>query len=126
MLSLADVVAHYDRAPAAPSPALDGHLLRIIAGLERQGDAELELDARLLARIVDPERAVSAVVDVDGWLYRLVQFAIREAVARGFRVTGELPPTLYQMLSGSRLKQTFSPLKTSPLPATSRAVAVQM
>jgi regulator of protease activity HflC (stomatin/prohibitin superfamily) len=32
-------------------------------------------------RIVDPERAVNAVVDVDGWLYRLVQFAIREAVA---------------------------------------------
>ena len=32
---------------------------------------------------------------------------------------GELPPTLYQMLSGSRLKQTFSPLKTSPLPAMS-------
>ncbi|MBO0754603.1 MAG: slipin family protein [Bradyrhizobiaceae bacterium] len=32
-------------------------------------------------RIIDPERAVSAVVDVDGWLYRLVQFAIREAVA---------------------------------------------
>jgi regulator of protease activity HflC (stomatin/prohibitin superfamily) len=32
-------------------------------------------------RIVDPERAVSTVVDVDGWLYRLVQFAIREAVA---------------------------------------------
>ena len=32
-------------------------------------------------RIVDPERAVSAVPDVDAWLYRLVQFAIREAVA---------------------------------------------
>jgi regulator of protease activity HflC (stomatin/prohibitin superfamily) len=32
-------------------------------------------------RIVDPERAVGAVVDVDAWLYRLVQFAIREAVA---------------------------------------------
>jgi regulator of protease activity HflC (stomatin/prohibitin superfamily) len=32
-------------------------------------------------RIVDPERAVSAVSDVDAWLYRLVQFAIREAVA---------------------------------------------
>lgn len=32
-------------------------------------------------RIADPERAASAVVDVDGWLYRLVQFAIREAVA---------------------------------------------
>lgn len=32
-------------------------------------------------RIVDPERAVNAVVDVDAWLYRLVQFAIREAVA---------------------------------------------
>jgi regulator of protease activity HflC (stomatin/prohibitin superfamily) len=31
-------------------------------------------------RIVDPERAV-AVADVDAWLYRLVQFAIREAVA---------------------------------------------
>jgi regulator of protease activity HflC (stomatin/prohibitin superfamily) len=32
-------------------------------------------------RIVDPERAVSAVPDVDAWLYRLVQFAIRESVA---------------------------------------------
>jgi regulator of protease activity HflC (stomatin/prohibitin superfamily) len=32
-------------------------------------------------RIVDPERAVGAVADVDAWLYRLVQFAIREAVA---------------------------------------------
>jgi regulator of protease activity HflC (stomatin/prohibitin superfamily) len=31
-------------------------------------------------RIVDPERAV-AVADFEGWLYRLVQFAIREAVA---------------------------------------------
>jgi regulator of protease activity HflC (stomatin/prohibitin superfamily) len=33
-------------------------------------------------RIVDPERAVGAVVNVDEWLYRLVQFAIREAVAK--------------------------------------------
>ncbi len=32
-------------------------------------------------RIVDPERLVGAVPDVDAWLYRLVQFAIREAVA---------------------------------------------
>ena len=32
-------------------------------------------------RIVDPERAVATVPDVDAWLYRLVQFAIREAVA---------------------------------------------
>jgi hypothetical protein len=32
-------------------------------------------------RIADPERAVAAVPDVDAWLYRLVQFAIREAVA---------------------------------------------
>jgi regulator of protease activity HflC (stomatin/prohibitin superfamily) len=32
-------------------------------------------------RIVDPERVVAAVSDVDAWLYRLVQFAIREAVA---------------------------------------------
>ena len=32
-------------------------------------------------RIVDPERVVGAVPDVDAWLYRLVQFAIREAVA---------------------------------------------
>ncbi|MBR1211411.1 slipin family protein [Bradyrhizobium sp. JYMT SZCCT0180] len=32
-------------------------------------------------RIVDPERVVAAVPDVDAWLYRLVQFAIREAVA---------------------------------------------
>jgi regulator of protease activity HflC (stomatin/prohibitin superfamily) len=32
-------------------------------------------------RIVDPERAAATVADVDGWLYRLAQFAIREAVA---------------------------------------------
>jgi regulator of protease activity HflC (stomatin/prohibitin superfamily) len=32
-------------------------------------------------RIVDPERVVAQIADVDGWLYRLVQFAIREAVA---------------------------------------------
>ena len=32
-------------------------------------------------RIVDPERASRTVPDVDAWLYRLVQFAIREAVA---------------------------------------------
>ena len=32
-------------------------------------------------RIVDPERAAETIADVDGWLYRLVQFAIREAVA---------------------------------------------
>ena len=32
-------------------------------------------------RIVDPERTVATIADVDGWLYRLVQFAIREAVA---------------------------------------------
>lgn len=32
-------------------------------------------------RIVEPERAVATTPDVDAWLYRLVQFAIREAVA---------------------------------------------
>ena len=32
-------------------------------------------------RIVDPERAASTVPDVDAFLYRLVQFAIRESVA---------------------------------------------
>ncbi len=32
-------------------------------------------------RIADPERAVATTPDVDAWLYRLVQFAIREAVA---------------------------------------------
>jgi regulator of protease activity HflC (stomatin/prohibitin superfamily) len=32
-------------------------------------------------RIVDPERALASVPDVDAWLYRLVQFAIREAVS---------------------------------------------
>ncbi|MGJ4918105.1 slipin family protein [Bradyrhizobium sp. HKCCYLRH2060] len=32
-------------------------------------------------RIVDPEAAVATSPDVDAWLYRLVQFAIREAVA---------------------------------------------
>jgi regulator of protease activity HflC (stomatin/prohibitin superfamily) len=32
-------------------------------------------------RVVDPERVVATVPDLDAWLYRLVQFAIREAVA---------------------------------------------
>jgi regulator of protease activity HflC (stomatin/prohibitin superfamily) len=32
-------------------------------------------------RIADPEHAVAATNDVDAWLYRLIQFAIREAVA---------------------------------------------
>lgn len=32
-------------------------------------------------RIVDPEKVVATVADVDGFVYRLVQFAIREAVA---------------------------------------------
>lgn len=32
-------------------------------------------------RIADPARALGTTVDVDAWLYRLVQFAIREAVA---------------------------------------------
>ncbi|MGC2776872.1 MAG: slipin family protein [Bradyrhizobium sp.] len=32
-------------------------------------------------RIVDPERVAATTPDVDAWLYRLVQFAIREAVA---------------------------------------------
>lgn len=31
-------------------------------------------------RIVDPERAAAAANDVDTWLYRLIQFAIREAI----------------------------------------------
>lgn len=41
----------------------------------------LRVTLTALRRIVDPERAVSAVSDVDAWVYRLVQFAIREAVA---------------------------------------------
>ncbi|HVZ50394.1 MAG TPA: slipin family protein [Pseudolabrys sp.] len=41
----------------------------------------LRVTLTALRRIVDPARAVDAVTDVDGWLYRLVQFAIREAVA---------------------------------------------
>jgi regulator of protease activity HflC (stomatin/prohibitin superfamily) len=41
----------------------------------------LRVTLTALRRIVDPERVASAVADVDGWLYRLVQFAIREAVA---------------------------------------------
>jgi regulator of protease activity HflC (stomatin/prohibitin superfamily) len=41
----------------------------------------LRVTLTALRRIADPERAVTALADVDGWLYRLVQFAIREAVA---------------------------------------------
>ena len=41
----------------------------------------LRVTLTALRRIVDPERVVSALADVDGWLYRLIQFAIREAVS---------------------------------------------
>ena len=41
----------------------------------------LRVTLTALRRIADPEIAVSAVTDVDAWLYRLVQFAIRESVA---------------------------------------------
>jgi regulator of protease activity HflC (stomatin/prohibitin superfamily) len=41
----------------------------------------LRVTLTALRKIVDAERAVSALVDVDGWLYRLIQLAIREAVA---------------------------------------------
>ena len=41
----------------------------------------LRVTLTALRRIVDPERAVAAVADIDAWLYRLVQFAIRETVA---------------------------------------------
>jgi regulator of protease activity HflC (stomatin/prohibitin superfamily) len=41
----------------------------------------LRLTLTAFRRIVDPERAVGAVADVDAFLYRLAQFAIREAVA---------------------------------------------
>ena len=41
----------------------------------------LRVTLTALRRIADPERAVAAVTDIDAWLYRLVQFAIREAAA---------------------------------------------
>jgi len=41
----------------------------------------LRVTLTVLRRIADPRRAVAAVTDIDAWLYRLVQFAIREAVA---------------------------------------------
>ncbi len=41
----------------------------------------LRVTLTVLRRIADPQRAVAAVTDIDAWLYRLVQFAIREAVA---------------------------------------------
>ena len=41
----------------------------------------LRVTLTVFRRIVDPERVGAAIADVDGWLYRLVQFAIREAVA---------------------------------------------
>ena len=47
----------------------------------------LRVTLTALRRIVDPERAVAALADVDGWLYRLVQFAIaRRGVAHARRV----------------------------------------
>jgi regulator of protease activity HflC (stomatin/prohibitin superfamily) len=41
----------------------------------------LRVTLTAMRRIVDPERVAASIADVDGWLYRLVQFAIREAVA---------------------------------------------
>jgi regulator of protease activity HflC (stomatin/prohibitin superfamily) len=41
----------------------------------------LRVTLTALRRIADPQRVVAAVTDIDAWLYRLVQFAIREAVA---------------------------------------------
>jgi regulator of protease activity HflC (stomatin/prohibitin superfamily) len=41
----------------------------------------LRVTLTALRRIVDPERVVAALADVDGWLYRLIQLAIREAVS---------------------------------------------
>jgi regulator of protease activity HflC (stomatin/prohibitin superfamily) len=41
----------------------------------------LRVTLTALRRIVDPERVAASIADVDGWLYRLTQFAIREAVA---------------------------------------------
>jgi regulator of protease activity HflC (stomatin/prohibitin superfamily) len=41
----------------------------------------LRLTLTAFRRIVDPERVAATAADVDGWLYRLVQFAIRAAVA---------------------------------------------
>jgi regulator of protease activity HflC (stomatin/prohibitin superfamily) len=41
----------------------------------------LRVTLTALRKIVDPERVVSALADMDGWLYRLIQLAIREAVA---------------------------------------------
>jgi regulator of protease activity HflC (stomatin/prohibitin superfamily) len=61
-------------------------------------------------RITDPERAAVAVADVDAWLYRLVQFAIREAVAgrtldEVLSARGELDAELRAYV-GVRLDQT--------------------
>jgi regulator of protease activity HflC (stomatin/prohibitin superfamily) len=41
----------------------------------------LRVTLTALRKIVDAERVASALADVDGWLYRLIQLAIREAVA---------------------------------------------
>jgi regulator of protease activity HflC (stomatin/prohibitin superfamily) len=41
----------------------------------------LRVTLTALRRIADPQRSVAAVTDIDAWLYRLVQFAIREAVS---------------------------------------------
>jgi regulator of protease activity HflC (stomatin/prohibitin superfamily) len=41
----------------------------------------LRVTLTALRRIAEPQRAVAAVTDIDAWLYQLVQFAIREAVA---------------------------------------------
>jgi len=41
----------------------------------------LRVTLTALRRVSDPERVTATVPDIDAWLYRLVQFAIREAVA---------------------------------------------
>ncbi|MCL2716357.1 MAG: slipin family protein [Alphaproteobacteria bacterium] len=41
----------------------------------------LRVTLTALRRVTDPEQVTATVPDIDAWLYRLVQFAIREAVA---------------------------------------------
>ena len=66
---------HPDGRPAPAAAGGDG------AGDPDQGSRRHPRDADRLHKIVDPEKAALASADVGNTLYRLVQFAIREAVA---------------------------------------------
>jgi len=80
-------------------------------------------------RIVDPEAAAATIADVDQWLYRLAQFAIREAVggrtldetlAARAALDAELRAYVGERIAGSGLEVTELGVKDVILPGEIR------